>query len=359
MGVSPAVTRIHYSDADYYMLELSFSNNAPGYIDLEIVDGPLAQYARLDINELYVAPGERAKVEAIVELPGDLELYGVQSIRVMGRLRPPEGEGVIAVTTAIISRLEITFPYPDRYVELRNLQIGDVGEGSDATATWQVINLGNEQLQYTTTYTVRETGQETSIINEQMSVRGISAGETQEITQTLDTGNFAPGSYFVNVEIRFDDEVQSLNRRLRIGEKTVSVTNFNQEFRDERINQFNVGVRNEWNEELKNIRAELTIGEATARTDTVDLRGMSSASLQGFIDTTGLRIGTYNAKILLTFQDLDGETFEIEETRQVRIVSHVTGEYKSSNTTIIVLSALLVIFLIILLVLALSLLKKK
>ena len=358
MGVSPGVTRIDYSDADYREVTLTFLNPSQGWVDVEVVDGPLAQYARVDQDEVYIDSSGRARVTAIIELPDDLELYGVQAVRFQGRLRPPEDAGIIAVTTAIISRVEIMFPYPDRYIELEGITTENVGEGSDATVRWSVVNLGNEPVQYSTNYWLTESVGEL-IIQESLSTRTITPGQTQDITRIINTRDLPPGQYSFHVKIEFDEQSQSKDRILMIGEKTVSVTSFNRELTEQRINQFNVAVRNEWNEELKNIRAQLTIGESTARTDTVDLRGMSSGNLQGFIDTTGLRIGTYNAKILLTFEDLEGERFEIEETRQVRIVSHETTSAGSSNTTIIILSALLVIFLILLLVLALSLLKKK
>jgi len=75
------------------------------------------------------------------------------------------------------------------------------------------------------------------------------------------------------------------------------------------IAKFDITVENKWNEQIKNVYANLQISNdqgniiADTKTPSVDLKPLAREVLNAYWDTAGIKEGTYSGKILLYFAD--------------------------------------------------------
>ncbi|MFT4261070.1 MAG: hypothetical protein ACMXX9_01405 [Candidatus Woesearchaeota archaeon] len=345
VSISPGVTSIDYEPNKE--LEFSFRiSNAEGKVAFRILDSPLSQYATLSHQEVTLEKGQVQTITVKLNIPSGVELYGVNSIRVEA-LKVVESEGLLAVTSGVRSRLEVQFPYPNRYLELTGLRIdgGIIGEGTDANALWNVINKGNEQISYYTRIQLLDPQGDTLYENELLQ-NNILAGQTHNNQYVLPTKDLRPGSYTLIKELFYDDQQIKRDIVFKIGEKNLSITGHTLRFKENRINEFFIEIRNEWNQEFTNIRAELKINDLSATTHPISLqRYPSQARLNGFFNAQNLALGQYDATITINFDDLEGNTLQLIQKKPIMITDDL-GQTKSTNWLIIGLYVLLIIAII-------------
>lgn len=358
VSISPSLIQTNYVPGQQIDIPITISNTQ-GRIILTLMDSPLSQYATISEEEIILQQGEQKEIMLSVNVPPGVELYGVNSIRVEA-LVAPEDDGLLVVTTGVRARLEILFPYPDRYIELRgpNVEGQVVGQGQNAVINWAIVNLGNEPIQYQTNIWLVDS-QGNQIYSQELEANNILAGQTQNLDYTLQTQELRPGSYSVFKQLNYDGKQITKDKIFRIGEKKISIVSYPKNLRDERINEFIITVRNEWNEEFNDVQAQIIIDGESATTQTSSLqRYPAQTKLTAYLDTTNLDIGEKQATIKLMFEDIEGNSLEIEEIKNITI-STDSGETSKTNWLIISLSAVLLIFILISLGLIYSLLRKK
>jgi hypothetical protein len=344
MGVSPGLVKYDYEPGK--TLEIPFTirstSNTPGYALISVVEGPLAEFATVNKEEVFLNPRAQDQVTLTINLPHNLELYGVQAVRLEITQKPEEG-GFLSVTTGVRARAEIQFPYPNRYIELRGLSANPVGEGQNLLASWSIINLGKEPINYQTNIWILDSG--TELIRQQLPQKTILPDQTIQDNLEITTIELKPGSYTLFKELIYDDQKIILDRTIRIGEKKIELISLTKNFKPNTINEFKISLRNEWNEEFREVVAELKIGDKTARTNQARITPYpSQQTFTGYIDTTGLNLGEQKAEITITFKDLENQL--ITQTINTSISIDDAKEPSTINWLIVSLVTILIVVLV-------------
>lgn len=363
MGISPPVLRTDFQPGETITFPLTIRSNfdVETKVGIEVIESSLSQFATLSESEIIIKPRQTQTIQVQVKLPQTSDLKGIQSIRFRA-FQKLEEEAFIGVTTAVISRLEIKFPYPDRYAELNSLNIPAIGQGENFVANFNIENKGNQEIQYQVIGTIIN---DQEIIDTQSTQqRQINPGQTQPNILQFQTQNLKPGQYQLRLELKYDQQTTVTQRQIRIGEKTVSLINYPNTLRFDRISEFSLTVRNEWNEQIRNVRATLQIQDVTATTNQVNLQSHpQQQTIKGFFNTEGISIGEKQATITIDFEDLEGETFQVVEKRTITITDQTTTTTPKSssenNAAVIILSVLLIIAIISTIIVAIKFKSKK
>jgi hypothetical protein len=100
-----------------------------------------------------------------------------------------------------------------------------------------------------------------------------------------------------------------------IGKLFVKFLGMNLNATENKINPFSVDVESWWGDPIENVRAEISLFNASGsfkgnfRTESADLSPWQKATLQGYWDANGIEAGNYDANVTLMYKG--GETSEI------------------------------------------------
>ncbi len=132
--------------------------------------------------------------------------------------------------------------------------------------------------------------------------------ETKVLKVFWDSAGYPKGNYYATANVTFDELKQNLNDTFRIGELNVTIINFTRQVYQNTIANFYVTVKNEWNDPLDNLFADVTIknGTQTISTFTASEKTINSwetKNMKGFFNTFDIPAGNYDASISLSFNE--------------------------------------------------------
>ncbi|MEK6847112.1 MAG: hypothetical protein AABY16_03010, partial [Nanoarchaeota archaeon] len=134
----------------------------------------------------------------------------------------------------------------------------------------------------------------------------ISSTEEKEFSDFFDTTNFRPGDYLAVATLEAG-EVWKINDTFRVGSLLFNITNFTQRIAAKGIQKVFIDVESLWNNPLSGIYADVFVGDGLTtnvsfRTASVDFLGWEKKTLEGYLDTSGLK-GEYPIEIILHYSD--------------------------------------------------------
>jgi hypothetical protein len=278
-AVSPGSYEVEYEQgfSGEFVFEFILDGSSP--VDLS-VEGDFAQYVTLDKEVI----SGRESVTVFLDLPSGIDSFGVNQIFI----RAGDARAVIKVDA----------PYPDRYLAV-DLVVPSVNKGENVDVELRLLNLADDSI--FADYHVNVYSDDVLIKSfDNDSVR-IEPSRFLDLSFDFPTFGYSPGDYEVVAFVEYDGELRRFSNSFGIGEFSVGVLNYSDEFLGGEVAGFEIGVRNLWNNDMVGVYADVLIDDKVIfSTVPISLNAWEESSLSGFFDTGRMR-GNVDGEIVLHY----------------------------------------------------------
>ncbi len=341
--LSPSAIRIYYMPN--YEETFTFYTD-PHASSQVILEGDLAEYVSVVENNIARDGTFRVKVK----LPQKIEIPGQHVVYVQVMDSPTEGgniNGIASVRTGI----DIRVPYPGYFAEF-NFQTPHLNVGQSAVMGIIVANKGT--LNFTAQATV-EIFDKNGIRQGTLTVppKFVISGSEQTLQAVFNASTYQAGDYKAIATVSYGDKSQQLTSTFRIGGLQLSLKNYSRVLKPYAINQFSLEVVSGWNEDIKNVYAQVTVFNETKiignfKTPFADVLPWGSAFLTGFWDATSVGEGSYPVEMRVSYHDKFDVHKGIVELREDVIVEKTETPpfYKRINITHILIAAIAILVIV-------------
>lgn len=381
LGVAPSRKVIDYTPGEQtYTARIINTNHKEMHLAL-YPKGELAKYVTLEKDIVHMDATESEKTfRYAVNLPNDVspgpQTIGIVVIELPDTFADPENNLVVSdgvsvifegksddtlvgATLAVIHQLQIDVPYPGDFIE-GQLFVSEAQTGDDVVFTMSLNNKGSTaQEAYADIVIKGPTNEELAKVKTNTVVLPAS-GEGKAIA--VWTSTLPAGTYAVEATLHYAGKFVKLNKIMSLGNKFIDVTNVEvKNFRLGGIAQFDVFLENKWNEQISGVYGELEILDASGNrlskfnTLNTDIDPYGEATINGYWDTTGVDIGTYDVNVILHYAGKTSEKMfqaivgldAIEMVGAQQLAGRVIGQEGGGVNLTAILIAVVVLLIII------------
>ncbi|PLW80535.1 hypothetical protein C0585_02075 [Candidatus Woesearchaeota archaeon] len=314
IGVTPSRLMVDYEEGKVINGEIRVANIDSK--DLSFVVYPsenLAPYIQIENQNLIIdmkSDDFEKTIKYKLTLPKDMEPGQIKGGILVSQLIPDDADSnFITSTVTVNSQIVINVPYPGKYVKAE-VQVTQNKDG--VLFNLPVFNLGNEQID-----SLRAIINIKSIINEDIvsidtNTISLNPSSKSKISAVWNNPE-NKGKYVAEVILLYDGNNKKEYKEFEFGETSILIKDFSaSDFRLGAIARFDIKIRNNWNERIDEVNAELTISKEGSVIDVIKSADESVAAyddvvLSAFWDTAGLQVGNYN---ILTKVLFDGKIYE-------------------------------------------------
>lgn len=313
LGISPGRTTIQFESGLEKEIEFNIINNEHKYMDVIISSmmvGDLKESISLFDGKVEFLPSEEKKtLKYRVKLPEELS-PGLHIAEIIAVQSPKEQDDglFVGATIAVVSQLYVYVPCPGKCIEA-DLEVMDAEENTTVTFIVPVISRGKLGI-----------GEVRAIIDI-YDLMGNKVGSSETNYLPLDSGarveltgkwkaNVPIGDYNAKITILYDGESAYLEKKFSIGVKTLSIESILvNDFVLGEIAKIRILVENRWNQELKNVYADLSVYNnekqvmANVKSAPEDIAADSKKELVAYWDTVGVKEGEYEGKLYVRYGD--------------------------------------------------------
>ena len=362
LGIAPAQRELTYQQQPQ-RYKVDIINNERKDTDIFLsVDGDLKDYVKFDEQKLTFTAAESEK-EAwyTVTLTGIID-PGSHISKIIAEESLPSirfGENYVAAKLNVVSMLYLTVPYPEKFVEAR-LDILPTQEKVDVKAN--LINKGTQDIQQlAATFSILDQNQE--ITAHTTPAKSFKQGALDSLAASFQTKDVKPGLYSAVASISYDNKELKLMRDFQVGSINVGVTDFDEYFAQDTINEFNINVESKWNRDIRDAHAQVYVFRnskevASFKGPSFDIRSGEKKKTTLYFNTKGLELGEFNAITTLNYAN----TTSKKEKSIFLVTKEEYDKNKKNDTTqylLIALITLVVVFIFFMIVILLLLLRKK
>lgn len=345
-SLSPPSYRYEYDEINGMNKEVSFllrsSSSTNILLGVEL-SGALQEYVEVSLDDIPIAPGTSATIPVKFTLPPNLDLVGRQEARITFRKKVLDSEGgLMAITTALGARLEVTFAYPGEYITIINLEPEHVNQGEDTNIKIEVQARGMETTSFTNKITILNRENQEVYTNTRPT-RYLERNQIHTENLPITSNTFLPGNYEVKLVSTSQNNEQERTATLRIGEADINLVMFEPEnFTTGDIVEFKFEVENLWNGYFNNVYGVLEIENTKVTTRSGKLEPFGKLTIDNqYINLRELEPGRYEGTLTIHF-DENQKTFDVT-------IESITPTKKGNTTTyIIILASILIIIALIL-----------
>lgn len=310
IGVTPGRTTLDFQPNLQKTIEIIVLNNE--HKDMKIafgVLGDLADYVSLNAKSLEFKPDEDSKsIDYTLSLPASLQ-PGIQEAKIIITEVPKdisENEVTVGAAIVIISQLHVKVPYPYKYAEIR-LKAKNNADGK-VNIYVEVDNLGRHDLvdKQAIIEIFGPTNEKIAVLK--TDTKTIPAGKKDELVASWQDSVNA-GQYKAVASLAYDDgKITNAEGIFSVGSLSIDIVDISvKNFRLGDIAKFEIVAENYWNQETKNVFAQLQIFDkenqniADVKTASLDILPLSRQILTAYWDSAGIKEGEYSGKIILNF----------------------------------------------------------
>ena len=217
---------------------------------------------------------------------------------------PPERQGTAIGLTAIRCPMLVRVPYPGEYLEF-DLRTEDINEGEVAQASYMIASRGDDVVDDARlSITVEKNITTYATYSERLS-RIQPRAELRD-TVDLNTGELDPGIYSVVGRLSYGTEEVVVERRLRVGELDIEITNYTRHFEPSEFTRINFTFQNMWNNPVEQVTLTYRITNegqrfAEVRSETFSIPAFGTYTLRSIAETPGVVAGTSFIEYTLRF----------------------------------------------------------
>jgi len=379
LGITPSHVDVIFEPGLEKTIQLKIINDGYKEFDaLVYAEGELAEYITINDPVISLSKDQDSKIISYkVNLPQSFEKRGVHSADIVIREIPKETKGKTTITAslAVASTLRVTVPYEGKYAEIR-LFAPKFKQGKESNFSIEVRNLGTEKILEAQAVIEIYNPLKNKIATITSNKVSIKSKEEKILTASW-TPDVGSGNYYAVATLIYD-KLNTMDEKLfTVGKLSPEIMSISvSDFKLGGIAKFDILVKNDWNEELKNVFAETAVkdkkGEiyTSFKTISLNIPAFGSQEFNAYWDTSKVIPGTYNLDIILNYLGEKTEkVFDIfVEYDKIRVspIGQVIGEQekpgllKSVNTlTFLVIISIIVNIVVVIIIVKLIARSKK
>jgi hypothetical protein len=316
IGITPARTTVNFEPNLERTITFSIVNSEARDVNLVVAtQGELSQYVTLTDTSFSMTATQNSKeVSYKINLPSELP-PGLHTAEIVVLQLPATGElseTFIGAALAVVTQLYVYVPYPGKYAEA-DLSVLNLDDGN-VQFVIPVISRGDFDLT-----SVKASIEIFTPLNEKVATIktneiSILSGERKEVTALWDTSNVPSGPYRAVANLIYDEDTLKIERNFNIGEKHLTVESIEvNDFTLGDIAKFEILVKNEWSEKIAGAYVQMLVKNsnrelmADFKSPTYDVESLDKTLMTAFWDTEGVRVGTYDATLLLIYEGITDE----------------------------------------------------
>ncbi len=311
LGITPGRTTLDYEAGAERDIAFSIVNNEHKNMQvLLMVQGELNESITFYENMIEFLPSEESKsLRYKIKLPDKISKQaGLHTAEIVAMEIPrANAQGTyVGATIAVISQVHVNVPCPGKCIE-SDLNVLDAEQNSTATFIVPVINRGQLGIGNARAIIDIYTSLNEKIITIETDTWPIDAGKRTELSGKWQV-DVPSGSYLAKVTVFYDGESKSFEKQFSVGTQTLSLESI-------LVNDFTLGeiaklqilVENRWNQELKDVYANLLVYNhesqvmADVKSSSESVPALTKKELIAYWDTVGVKEGEYNGKLMVKY----------------------------------------------------------
>ena len=311
LGVTPGRTTINYEQGLEQEVTFSVLNNEHKNMQVLITaEGELSDSVTLFNSIVDFLPSEESKsFKYKIKLPERIAKESglhIAEIKVLEIPKAGAGGTYIGATIAVVSQLYVYVPCPGKCIDA-DLNVLDAEQNSTATFIVPVINRGKLGIGQVRAMIDIYTSLNEKIATIETDSWPIEPGARTELSGKW-LANVPSGNYLAKVTVFYDGESRSFEKQFAIGTQALSVESI-------LVNNFHLGeiaklqilVENRWNQEMKEVYANLIVYNheeqvmADVKSATESIPALTRKELIAYWDTVGIKEGEYDGKLMVRY----------------------------------------------------------
>ncbi|MBW3015446.1 hypothetical protein KY330_03425 [Candidatus Woesearchaeota archaeon] len=337
-----------YEPYAQYEFDYAVRGNMPEPRDVSVyIEGDLAEYFKIEPHYFEnVQVGDKIPFKVYLTMPNTELEKGMHTQVLFADEVPPKGrEANVVINARVGWPINIRVRHPGKYIETQ-IHSWDVEIGQDAEVEVFVHNLGSENL--TEVYALVNIYDASDTLMGTLRSRTFSLpfDRADSVRVKFDTSNYNKGEYYATATVFYDgNSILTNDTQFRLGKLEMVIVNHTQKFQKDIIQKFNVTVKNDWNNKIKNVYADIKVMKDGIELDNLktvsyDFSAWQEFNLEGYWDLRGRELGLYDFLITLHYSDLTTNmSSKIEVVESLGIDSEsplsLLGHFLTANLTLI------------------------
>ncbi|MFC1705085.1 hypothetical protein ACFLZ6_02025 [Nanoarchaeota archaeon] len=338
--------RLDYAPNLEFSQEYQIVTTASYSQDYEMyLEGDLRQYLTIEPMEFKnIAPGQNPSFTVSMYLPEGLDKEikpGTHQIRIGVRETSSAGGGGIGVLTGSEAIIDVKFLYPGKYLTA-NLRVDDVEVNKPAEFEISLNNGGKEDINSVRSMIDVYDAANNKIATIYTEEKPLKTNSNDILHASLDTTGLKSGEYNAVATVYYDgQELKTDKAKFKVGSLEVFITDYTKEVFAGKINPFDVEIESRWNSEISDVYAAVIVGNQEFETPTTTVKPWEKKTIAGYLDTTEMEVGEYDAEITVHYSDK--ATKEIGKVTIIEPEDVLLAPVSSTTTLLIIIIVLLVI----------------
>ncbi|MFA5258674.1 MAG: hypothetical protein WC402_01255 [Candidatus Pacearchaeota archaeon] len=312
LGITPGRTTFNY-ETGMTEKEVDFSviNNEHKNMQVMLmIQGELNSSITLYESMVEFSPSEESKqFKYKFKVPVGMDkMPGLHTAEIIALEVPKAGSSgtYVGATVAVVSQVYFYVPYPGKYVDA-DLNVLDAETNGTATFILPLINRGKVGIGEARAIIDLYTSLNEKIGSINTDYLPIEPGARTELTGKWDV-NYPSGNYLAKVTVLYDGESRSFEKQFAVGSQALNIESILvNNFRLGEIAKLQILVDNKWNQELKNVFANLLVYNnenqvmADIKSAAENIPALERKELIAYWDTIGVQTGEYNGKLMVRY----------------------------------------------------------
>ena len=352
-GVTPARYLADYTDETQEIIfTIRNSGFNEGYFEIDF-GGSLARYAEYRGSDSIFFSPETDTQQVVVQInlePEELTTPGKNSLRVIMRQIPEQGQATVTAKVTLVTEVVVNAPLEGAFIEA-NLYTQQSSPRADTPFQIALFNKGEGNVGVYAD--MRVLGPTNEVIEQWQTDTVIVQEQGTNKLRTAWEGEKEPGTYTVEAIVHYAEKVQKITKSFIVGSREVEILEVSSEnFQLGQINRVELTARNTWNDVLEDVFAEIFVISSSGdvvqsfRTNPINFRAYQTQTLEAFWDTELLQVGEYTLNIVT---EVGEESFQYSFPVRVQsdALSLATGEVTAEESEGSLNSIILIVLLVV------------
>lgn len=364
---SPVVTKMFVPGQEFELEYEAISNmDAPREVTFSI-EPPQGEWGSATITpkKVRLNPKERAPFRVTVKLADNAPAKpGPYYIRAGAHEVPPEMRGGTIGSATTVKMIIIVFvPYPEKYIDAK-LQIPGVAQGETVKMDLILSNYGNQAIESAEAVVnvYDDNGNKIATVpayepgNKNDFEISIPYRKNSKMYADWDPPAGLKGLFRAEALVTYDGKHTATNGTIKIGYRNISIINITNRYTIGKVEEFHVYAQSIWNNELKDVQAEVVFYNSTNNLDSVrtpsqTIEAFGLKKMKGFFNVRNFySAGNYSANVTVFFYDNQGERVSVSKVFPVEFAKEVKVEspfkFFSGNMLLTALGLIVILLII-------------
>jgi len=360
LGITPGRTTINYEDGLEKEIKFAVLNKEGKQMEVSFsLEGELKDYITLFESSVEFGSKEYSKeFKYKINLPEELKNEpGLHTAEIVALEVPKTGGGGthIGATVAVVSQLYVYVACPGKCIDA-DFEVSEIKLDGGFDFVVPVVNRGEKKINEASAI-IKISSLSGEKINEvKTNTLDIESGARIELLASLDV--LSSGEYLAEVDVSYDGESKTFKKQFSVGDQILNIERvWVNEFSLGGIAKFRILIENRWNQDLKDVFANLIIyGDknseiANVKSASENIPSLEQKELLAYWDTMGVKEGEYNGKLIIDSEEkevdknlvLSVNQNSLEVSGVGYVISGLSGSGLSLTTILLIVIVILII----------------